>query len=123
MPQESGIRNQRAGRRVYLDLGNVLDLVTVRLNDKVIDTCWIAPFRVDITDHLVRGENTLELDVTNCWANRLIGDSMLPEDQRRTRTNVAGEFRKSDMKKELRVSGLLGPVRLQFSDIVPLPKG
>jgi hypothetical protein len=123
LPQASGVEVQGADRRIYLDLGNVQDLVTVRLNDKVIDTCWIAPFRVDITDHLIRGRNTLELDVTNCWANRLIGDSTLPKGQRRTRTNVAGEFEKSGAKKRLRVSGLLGPVRLQFAEIVPFPKG
>jgi len=118
LPQASGVRDQGSGRRVYLDLGNVLDLVTVRLNGEEIDTCWIAPFRVDITDHLVRGENTLELDVTNCWANRLIGDSMLPKDQRRTRTNVAGKFEKPGAEKGLRASGLLGPVRLEFAHIV-----
>jgi len=121
-PQASGVRDQGSGRRVYLDLGNVQDLVTVRLNDKVIDTCWISPFRVDITDHVVTGRNTLELDVTNCWANRLIGDSTLPQGQRRTRSNVAGEFEKPGAAKGLRASGLLGPVRLQFADITPFPK-
>jgi len=105
-------------KRVYLDLGNVQDLVTVRLNGKMIDTCWIAPFRVDVTDHLVRGRNTLELDVTNCWANRLIGDSLLPKDQRKTQSNVAGRFQKPDAEKTLRASGLLGPARLQFAEIV-----
>ncbi|MFV1964340.1 MAG: glycosyl hydrolase [Pirellulaceae bacterium] len=107
-------------RRVYLDLGNVLDLVTVRLNGKVVDTCWIAPFRVDITDHLVKGRNLLELDVTNCWANRLIGDGKLPKEQRRTQSNVGGKFQKPGSEKLLRVSGLLGPVRLQFAEIVSL---
>ena len=105
-------------KRVYLDLGNVLDLVTVRLNGTVVDTCWIAPFRVDITAHLVKGRNLLELDVTNCWANRLIGDGKLPKDQRKTRSNVDGKFQKPGSEKLLRVSGLLGPVRLQFAEIV-----
>jgi len=104
-------------KRVYLDLGNVQDLVTVRLNGKVIDTCWIAPFRMDVTDHLVAGLNTLQLDVTNCWANRLIGDSLLPKDQRKTRSNMAKMFDKPEYQKQLRVSGLLGPVRLQFSGV------
>jgi hypothetical protein len=119
-PQATGPRGPEAGgRRVYLDLGNVQDLVTVRLNGKDIETCWIAPFRVDITDHVVTGRNTLELDVTNCWVNRLIGDSKLPKGQRRTQTNVAGEFEKPGAEKGLRLSGLLGPVRLQFAEIVP----
>jgi len=105
-------------RRVYLDMGNVLDLVTVRLNGKVVDTCWIAPFRVDITAHLVKGRNLLELDVTNCWANRLIGDGKLPKEQRKTRSNVSGKFQKPGSEKLLRASGVLGPVRLQFAEIV-----
>jgi len=102
--------------RIYLDLGNVQDIVTVRLNSKIIDTCWIAPFRVDLTGHLVKGLNTLELDVTNCWTNRLIGDGNLPEDQRRTRSNVAAKFQKPGSELMLRASGLLGPVRLQFAE-------
>jgi hypothetical protein len=102
-------------KRVYLDLGNVQDIVTVRLNGKVVDTCWIAPFRVDVTDYLVKGRNMLELDVSNCWVNRLIGDGKIPKEQRRTQSNVAGKFQDPDSEKLLRVSGLLGPVRLQFA--------
>jgi hypothetical protein len=108
-------------KRAYLDLGNVQDIVTVRLNRKVVDTCWIAPFRVDITDYLVKGRNTLELDVTNCWVNRLIGDGNLPKDQRRTQSNVAGKFQKPGSEKLLRVSGLLGPVKLQFAETHLMP--
>ena len=104
-------------KRIYLDLGNVQDIVTVRLNNKVVDTCWISPFRVDITDFIFKGLNTLELDVTNCWVNRLIGDGNLPKDQRRTRSNVAGKFQNPDSETLLRISGLLGPVRLQFAEM------
>ena len=68
-------------------------------------------FRVDVTGHLVADRNTLELDVTNCWANRLIGDSKLPEEQRKTQSNAAKLFDKPKYQKQLRVSGLLGPVK------------
>ncbi|MCP4311430.1 MAG: hypothetical protein GY790_09235 [Bacteroidetes bacterium] len=34
------------------------------------------------------GENILEIDVTNLWANRLVGDWKLPEAERFTKTNV-----------------------------------
>ena len=68
--------------------------------------------------HLVKGRNLLELDVTNCWANRLIGDGKLPKEQRKTQSNVGGKFQKPGSEKLLRVSGLLGPVRLQFAEIV-----
>lgn len=117
VPVNGGPENMR----VYLDLGNVQDLATVRLNGEVVDTCWIAPFRVDITDHLTKGRNTLQLDITNCWPNRLIGDGKLPKEQRRTRSNVAAKFQKRDSDKLLRVSGLLGPVRLQFAATYRIP--
>jgi hypothetical protein len=35
------------------------------------------------------GDNVLEIDVTNLWVNRQIGDAALPETQRLTKTNVA----------------------------------
>jgi hypothetical protein len=103
--------------RAYLDLGNVLDLVTVHLNGTEVDTRWVAPFRVEVTDHLVKGDNLLELDVTNCWANRLIGDAMLPKEQRKSQSNVANVFEEPKRQQELRDSGLLGPVRVQFADL------
>jgi hypothetical protein len=39
---------------------------------------WLSPFRVDITDALVSGENKLEISITNQWTNRLIGDEQFP---------------------------------------------
>ena len=108
-------------KRVYLDLGNVLDIVTVRLNGKELRTCWIAPFRVDVTEHLVKGKNSLELDVTNCWPNRLIGDGKLPIQERRTRSNAISKFQKPDSDTLLRKSGLLGPVKLQYSALYKQP--
>jgi hypothetical protein len=81
-------------------------LQTLGINDIPMSEFWV---RAD----------THELDVTNCWVNRLIGDSKLPKGQRRTQTNVAGEFEKPGAEKGLRLSGLLGPVRLQFAEIVP----
>jgi hypothetical protein len=43
---------------------------------------WKEPYRLDVTDAVHAGTNTLEVRVTNLWANRLIGDEQLPaEDQ------------------------------------------
>jgi hypothetical protein len=64
----------------------------------------------------------LEIDVTNVWANRLIGDAALPENKRFTKTNVLLEkgdrtvrpFRGYGSTDPLIPSGLLGPVRLVF---------
>jgi len=52
----------------------------------------------------------------NMWPNRLIGDGKLPENQRKTRTNVV-KFNGPDADQYLRESGLLGPVKLMM---VPL---
>ncbi len=66
--------------RVWLDLGVVKDLARVRLNGRDLGVLWTAPWRVEITAALREGENRLEVDVTNTWANRLIGDEHEPPD-------------------------------------------
>jgi hypothetical protein len=102
------------GGRIYIDLGNLHDLATIRLNGEDITTCWMPPFRADVTDHLKKGDNFLEIEVANMWTNRLIGDGKLQRDERLTRTNIH-KFDSPDAEKYLRISGLLGPVKLEFS--------
>ena len=68
------------GQRLFLDLGDVRELCRVRLNGKPVATLWKSPFRVDITDFAKSGMNALEVDVTNLWTNRLIGDEQFPDD-------------------------------------------
>lgn len=104
--------------RVYLDLGNVQEMAVIRLNGKEISKCWISPYRADVSDNLKTGKNLLEIDVTNLWCNRLIGDGKLPKSERRTQTNIV-KFDAPDADQYLRVAGLLGPVKLQFSQIKP----
>ena len=68
------------GRRLYLDLGDVQVIATVKLNGRPLAVLWKRPHRVDITDAARPGANVLELGVVNLWPNRLIGDANLPED-------------------------------------------
>ena len=52
----------------------------------------------------------LEIEVTNVWNNRLVGDQSLDEKDRVTRTNMLSIYKK---KIPLVPSGLLGPVTLE----------
>jgi alpha-L-rhamnosidase len=69
--------------RLILDLGRVEVAARVRLNGQDLGVVWRAPYVVDLTASAVVGENQLEIEVANLWANRLIGDEALPEDAER----------------------------------------
>lgn len=60
--------------QVVLDLGKVKNMAVLKLNGKMSATMWKPPFCADVTDALVDGKNLLEIEITNLWANRLIGD-------------------------------------------------
>ena len=94
--------------RVMLDLGDVRQIAAVRLNGRDLGVLWAMPMRVDVTEAVRPTANELEIEVTNFWPNRLIGDAALPLEKRLTRTTVA---LKADTP--LLDSGLLGPVVLQ----------
>jgi len=66
--------------RYILDLGEVKNLATVRVNGKVCGTLWRPPFTIDITEALLGGDNLLKVDVTNLWVNRMVGDEQEPDD-------------------------------------------
>lgn len=98
----------RSGAEAVLDLGRVCNMAHVYVNGKDLGLLWKEPYRMDISEALVEGDNTLEIKVTNSWGNRLIGDSALPMEERATRTSW--EFYSPD--DPLPASGLLGPVRI-----------
>ena len=64
------------GRRIVLDLGEVKQVAEVTVNGKTYPALWKPPFRLDITDALVKSAQHLDITVrvANLWANRLIGD-------------------------------------------------
>ena len=71
-----------ANAPLELDLGDVRDLAQVRIDGRLVGTIWCPPHRLDVTAALSPGVHRLEIDVTNTWANRLIGDHLEPEDCR-----------------------------------------
>lgn len=72
---------KQAGERYVLDLGRLKNIAEVELNGRSLGILWKPPYRVDVTDALKQGENTLVVKITNLWPNRLIGDEQLPEDR------------------------------------------
>ena len=96
-------------QQIYLNLGTVYNLATVRVNGVDCGTIWTAPYRADITGALKKGINELEIEVTNTWANALTGadEGKAPFDG--IWTNA--KYRRAE--KTLLPAGLLGP--LSFS--------
>jgi hypothetical protein len=105
--------------RLYLSLGNVKNLASVRLNGRDLGTVWCQPWRVDIPPGiLLARNNVVEITVANLWINRLVGDSALAEDRRLTRTTWNPFHADSPLVE----SGLLGPVTLRMTDSSPIRK-
>ena len=98
----------QVGTEAVLDLGQVFNMAHVYVNGRDLGLLWKEPYKIDVSEALVEGENTLEIKVTNSWGNKLIGDSALPMEERAARTSW--EFYSPE--DPLPTSGLLGPVRI-----------
>jgi hypothetical protein len=66
---------------LYLDLGIVKSIAKIILNNNDLGVVWTAPWNVKIPAGLLKAQgNVLTIEVTNVWANRLIGDEQEPAD-------------------------------------------
>jgi hypothetical protein len=96
----------KGGAQIELSLGEIRNVAEVTVNGKALGILWKPPYTLDVTGLLRPGKNELKIDITNLWANRLVGDAKLPREKRVTRITqklpVQGPH----------VSGLLGPVTL-----------
>jgi hypothetical protein len=97
----------KTGARYWLDLGDVKELADVFVNGVAIGVSWHAPYRVDITRALRSGKNTLKIEVTDTWVNRLIGDQQ-PNASKVTFADVAPYKASSPLMP----AGLIGPVQI-----------
>ena len=102
------------------------NIAEVRLNGKSLGIVWTDPWTVDLTGTVKAGKNELEIEVTNLWVNRLIGDAGLPKSKRYTGTNASDrdpntKYRQPLLRGYLPTdpllrSGLLGPVIVEFGE-------
>jgi len=92
--------------KILLDLGRVGDIAEVSVNGITSDTLWSFPYRSDITRLLNKGNNKIEIKVTNQWTNRLTGDRAAAPGEKVLNSTL---FIRGNQLTE---SGLLGPVRI-----------
>ncbi|MBQ5366681.1 MAG: hypothetical protein IIU43_04320, partial [Thermoguttaceae bacterium] len=112
---------EQARERLALSLGKLHDIARVKFNGRDLGIAWTAPMRVELGSAARAGKNTLEIEVCNCWRNRLIGDAALEPAERVTKTNVVLEKEAEKMpvyrgyvsSDPLEPSGLLGPVAVE----------
>ncbi len=93
---------------VYISFKGVHDLATVKINGIDCGTLWTPPFMLDIKHAVKKGNNTIEIEVTNTWRNRLIGDHALPKDKQLTFTTAPYRLE----GKPLLPAGLTGEIKV-----------
>jgi len=74
--------------RLFLELGDLAEIAEVTLNGRRLGLVWLPPFRIEISGAVRPGRNEVEIRVANLWANRLNADSLRPEADRFTRSNI-----------------------------------
>ena len=94
---------------LYLNLNDVGVMEKVKINGQYAGGVWTAPYRVNVTNLVRKGKNKVEIEVVTTWMNRLIGDSGLPESERKTWT-PCNSWKPTDT---LQKSGLVGPVYIE----------
>ncbi|MBE6396031.1 MAG: hypothetical protein E7046_03410 [Lentisphaerae bacterium] len=103
-----------------LDLGVVRDFARVFLNGDEVTDLWAMPYRCDVSKYVKPGRNSLKVEVTSTWFNRLAYDFAQNPQDRKTWTVWKVEDRPPPCLKrgaKLRASGLIGPVRLSLRSV------
>jgi hypothetical protein len=105
------------GRELWLDLGEVYEVARIRINGTSLTPLWKRSYAARVDTYLHLGDNALEVEVTNLWPNRLIGDAQPGVTHRYTWTNI----KKFTASSPLLTSGMLGPVTLKTVYVRSIP--
>lgn len=97
---------------IWMNLGDAREVASVAINGKPVRTLWHPPFMVRIDPDLHEGTNTVAIQVTNLWPNRIIGDLQPLEKVKYTQTNIRVYTKDSPLLP----SGLLTPVELYATE-------
>lgn len=92
-----------------IDLGDVKNIAEVIVNGKNVGTVWKKPFKLDISEAIKAGDNSIQVKVTNTWVNRLIGDAQ-PNAVKTTFTTMPFYRR----QEPLLPAGIIGDVKINI---------
>ena len=61
------------GARCWLEFDRICNIAEIIVNGRSCGTLWTPPYRIDVTDALQTGTNTLTIRVANTWGNHMKG--------------------------------------------------
>jgi hypothetical protein len=102
---------------ININLGDVLDVAKIFINGVPAGTLWTPPYKISIKNYLKPGKNSLEIQITNMWINRLTGDMNSTDGKKYCQTNIPyiqkDRTPTSDETFHIQRAGLIGPVLIE----------
>jgi hypothetical protein len=97
--------------QIFLELDSIYNIASVKINGHDCGILWTKPYRLDIATALKRGNNKLEIEVSNTWANRIMGDEDFNAEKDGSK-KIWTNARYRLTEKQLQPSGLAGKVKI-----------
>jgi len=94
--------------KTSIGFAEIHDIATVYVNGIDCGTIWTPPYVLDISKAVRKGNNSIEIVVSNTWHNRLLGDAAKPTSERVTYTTYPFDF----SKNKLQPAGIIGEVKI-----------